>query len=41
MLFPTRTGGFSLQSPSSFGEDANGEIYIIDIGNGSIYKIVP
>ena len=41
MLFPTRTGGFTLQSPSSFGEDANGELYIIDIGNGSIYKIVP
>ncbi len=41
MLFPTRAGSFNLQSPSSFGEDANGELYIIDIGNGSIYKIVP
>jgi glucose/arabinose dehydrogenase len=41
MLFPTRTGGFTLNNPSSFGEDANGELYIVDIGNGSIYKIVP
>jgi glucose/arabinose dehydrogenase len=41
MLFPTRTGGFTLQSPSSFGEDGNGELYIVDFGAGSIYKIVP
>jgi glucose/arabinose dehydrogenase len=40
-LFPTRQGGFNLQNPSSFGEDANGELYITDIGNGSVYKIVP
>ena len=40
-LFPTRMGGFNLNSPSSFGEDANGELYITDIGSGSVYKIVP
>jgi glucose/arabinose dehydrogenase len=40
-LFPTRQGGFHLSNPSSFGEDANGELYITDIGNGSVYKIVP
>jgi glucose/arabinose dehydrogenase len=40
-LFPTRQGGFNLRNPSSFGEDANGELYITDIGNGSVYKIVP
>jgi len=41
LLFPTRTGGFSLQSPSSFGEDANGELYICDISAGRVFKIVP
>jgi len=41
LLFPTRTGGFNLVNPSSFGEDANGELYICDIGAGAIYKIVP
>lgn len=40
-LFPTRSGGFTLQSPSSFGEDANGELYICDLGAGAVYKIVP
>lgn len=40
-LFPTRQGGFNLSNPSSFGEDARGELYITDIGNGSLYKIVP
>jgi glucose/arabinose dehydrogenase len=40
-LFPTRQGGFNLRNPSSFGEDANGELYITDIGNGNVYKIVP
>jgi hypothetical protein len=40
-LFPTRTGGFRLQNPSSFGDDASGELYITDIGSGSVYKIVP
>jgi glucose/arabinose dehydrogenase len=41
MLFPTRSGGFGLLSPSSFGEDANGELYIVDIAAGAVYKIVP
>ena len=41
LLFPTRTGSFNLQNPSSFGEDANGELYICDIAAGSVYKIVP
>jgi glucose/arabinose dehydrogenase len=40
-LFPTRSGGFNLGRPSSFGEDANGELYICDISAGSVYKIVP
>jgi glucose/arabinose dehydrogenase len=40
-LFPTSVGGFNLANPSGFGEDANGEIYIADIGNGNVYKIVP
>jgi glucose/arabinose dehydrogenase len=39
-LFPTRIGGFTLSNPSSLGEDANGELYITDIGNGSVFKIV-
>jgi glucose/arabinose dehydrogenase len=39
-LFPTSTGGFTLSNPSSLGEDANGELYITDIGNGSVFKIV-
>ncbi len=39
-LFPTRIGGFMLNNPSSLGEDANGELYITDIGNGSVFKIV-
>jgi glucose/arabinose dehydrogenase len=40
-LFPTGTGGYPLGRPSSFGEDANGEIYVADINEGSVYKIVP
>jgi glucose/arabinose dehydrogenase len=39
-LFPTSAGGFTLSSPSSLGEDANGELYITDLGNGSVFKIV-
>jgi glucose/arabinose dehydrogenase len=40
-LFPTSTGNFALGSPSSLGEDANGELYICDIINGEVFKIVP
>ena len=39
-LFPTRQGGFNLSNLSSFGEDASGELYIIDLA-GSVFKIVP
>jgi len=38
-LFPTPIGNFPLNNPSSFGEDARGELYITDIGNGNVYKI--
>ncbi|HEY4284328.1 MAG TPA: PQQ-dependent sugar dehydrogenase [Chthoniobacterales bacterium] len=41
-LFPTGTGdtqnGLTL---SGFGEDANGEIYLTDVGNGNVFKVVP
>lgn len=41
-LFPTiNVPPVNLVNPSSFGEDANGELYITDIGNGSVYKIAP
>ncbi len=39
-LFPTSAGGFALGNLSSLGEDANGELYITDISNGSVFKIV-
>ena len=32
-------GGYTLGSLSSLGVDANGEIYLIGIGNGSVFKI--
>jgi hypothetical protein len=38
---PTTGGNVSLANVSSFGEDAAGELYITDIGNGNIYKISP
>jgi glucose/arabinose dehydrogenase len=34
-------GSVDMANPSSFGEDGSGELYIADIGNGNIYKIVP
>jgi glucose/arabinose dehydrogenase len=41
-LFPTSVGNFLLGAPASFGEDANGELYIVDIApNGNVYQIVP
>jgi cysteine-rich repeat protein len=33
-------GGFSIDSVTSFGEDARGELYIVDYG-GELYKMVP
>jgi glucose/arabinose dehydrogenase len=33
--------GFTLHNPTSFGEDANGELYSTDISTGVIYKIAP
>ncbi|MCZ6836171.1 MAG: PQQ-dependent sugar dehydrogenase [Planctomycetota bacterium] len=36
----TPGGGFTIGRINSFGEDANGEIYIVD-WNGQIFKIVP
>ncbi|HYR22907.1 MAG TPA: PQQ-dependent sugar dehydrogenase [Chthoniobacterales bacterium] len=38
---PTTIGNISLTNTSSFGEDAAGELYITDIGNGRVYKISP
>ncbi len=35
------SGGLVVDQISTFGEDANGEIYIADHGNGNIYKIIP
>ncbi len=39
------TGGFGIGGVSSFGEDARGEIYVVDYGSGGfdgeIFKIVP
>jgi glucose/arabinose dehydrogenase len=39
-LFPNSTGG-NLNALSGFGEDANGEPYITDVGTGNVFKIVP
>jgi glucose/arabinose dehydrogenase len=41
-LFPTRQGNHPLLNPTSFGEDAAGELYLTDFGNGigNVYKIV-
>lgn len=32
-------GGLAIDTPSSFGEDAAGELYIVDLGGGEIYRI--
>lgn len=41
-LFPTTQGNLPLLNPTSFGEDAAGEPYLTDFGNGigKVYKIV-
>lgn len=33
-------GALEISSVASFGEDANGELYIVDLGDGEIFKIV-
>lgn len=38
---PTTVGNVNLVNLSSFGEDAAGELYMTDIGNGNVYKISP
>ncbi len=34
-------GGLSIGSISSFGEDATGELYLLDLQGGEVFKIVP
>jgi cysteine-rich repeat protein len=34
-------GGLSIDSVSSFGEDARGELYVLDLNDGEVWKIVP
>ncbi len=41
LLFPTRVGGFDLINPTSLGEDAAGELYIVDYTAGNIFKVIP
>lgn len=38
---PTSSGNVSLINLSSLGEDAAGELYMTDIGNGNLYKLSP
>jgi glucose/arabinose dehydrogenase len=37
-LFPTRIGGYTLGALTSLGEDASGEIYLVDY-SGNVFKI--
>ncbi|MGH8091979.1 MAG: hypothetical protein ACREIF_00705 [Chthoniobacterales bacterium] len=37
-LFPTRIGGYTLGGLTSLGEDASGEIYLVDY-SGNVFKI--
>jgi glucose/arabinose dehydrogenase len=34
-------GALSIGNPSSFGEDAAGELYIVDYSDGEVYRIIP
>ncbi len=34
-------GTQSIRNPSSFGEDAQGEVYIVDYSDGEVYRVVP
>jgi hypothetical protein len=38
---PSRNGGPKSIQPSSFGEDADGELYMVDNTLGWCYRIVP
>ena len=35
------SGGLNIRTISSFGEDARGELYICDLTDGEVFKIVP
>jgi glucose/arabinose dehydrogenase len=35
------SGTSVISQPSSFGEDARGELYILDLADGEVYKIIP
>ncbi|MBA3961763.1 MAG: PQQ-dependent sugar dehydrogenase [Chthoniobacterales bacterium] len=39
-LFPTPVGNYPLNNPTSLGEDASGELYIVAITSGDIFKIL-
>jgi glucose/arabinose dehydrogenase len=34
-------GAQSISNPSSFGEDAAGELYIVDYADGEVYRVIP
>lgn len=34
-------GALTISNPSSFGEDAAGELYIVDYADGEVYRLVP
>jgi hypothetical protein len=34
-------GGATLDSIGSFGQDARGEVYILDLGDGDVYRLTP
>jgi hypothetical protein len=34
-------GALTITNPSSFGEDAAGELYIVDYNDGEVYRIIP
>ena len=36
-----RSANFALLNPTSLGEDASGELYIVDYTSGNIFKIIP
>ena len=34
-------GGATLDSIGSFGQDARGEVYILDLADGDVYRLTP